>query len=127
VNRMSAEAHGLSLLEETIQDDAHATARFLVIGDSAAQPTGDDRTSLMFSLQDQPGALSEAIEPFKRLGINLGEIDSRPAKPKAGQHFFFVDLDGHATEPRIADAIAQVTERCAFVKVLGTYPRSAPV
>jgi chorismate mutase/prephenate dehydratase len=92
-----------------------------------AQPTGDDRTSLLFSLQDQPGALSAAIEPFKRLGINLSEIESRPARPRPWRHFFFVDIEGHATEPKVAEAIAEFSQRCTFVKVLGAYPKSAAV
>jgi len=127
LNRVAAEAHDLPVREATIQDDAHATARFLVIGDAVAQPTGDDRTSLMFGLRDEPGALSEAIEPFKRLGINLHEIGNHAAKPKGWQHFFFVDIDGHATDPKIAEAISEVAQRCGLVKVLGTYPKSGPV
>ena len=127
VGTMAAEAHGLPVVAPSVQDDPHGTARFLVIGHSVAQPTGDDRTSLLFSLQNQPGALSAAIEPFKRLGINLSEIESRPARPRPWRHFFFVDIEGHATEPRVAEAIAEFSQRCTFVKVLGAYPKSAAV
>ena len=127
VGTMAAETPGLRVISRSIQDDPHVTARFLVIGHRVAQPTGDDRTSLLFSLQDQPGALSAAIEPFRRLGINMSEIESRPAKPRPWRHFFFVDIEGHATEPKVAEAIAEFSQRCTFVKVLGTYPKSAAV
>lgn len=125
VGRMAAEVHGLALLAESVQDNPNNTTRFLVVGHNIAQPTGDDRTSLMFSLQDKVGALFSAIEPFKALKINMSKIESRPSKRKAWEYFFYVDIDGHAEDAPVATAIAELERHCTFVKILGAYPRTA--
>jgi chorismate mutase/prephenate dehydratase len=127
VGTMAAEVHGLQLMERNIQDNPNNTTRFLVIGPQTSARTGDDRTSLMFSLQDKPGALFSAIEPFKRLKINMSKIESRPSKRKAWEYFFFVDIDGHTDDLAVKDAIAELETHCTFVKVLGTYPKSPAV
>ena len=121
---MAAEVHGLNVLDPSIQDIAGNTTRFLVIGHRASPRTGDDRTSLMFSLQDKPGALFAAIEPFKALKINMSKIESRPSKRKAWEYFFFVDIDGHASETKVVDALEALAKHCTFVKILGTYPKT---
>ena len=125
--RMAAEEHGLPILERSVQDNPNNTTRFLVVGHNIAQPTGDDRTSLMFSLQDKVGALFSAIEPFKALKINMSKIESRPSKRKAWEYFFYVDIDGHAEDAPVAAAIAELERHCTFVKILGAYPRTAAV
>jgi chorismate mutase/prephenate dehydratase len=126
VGAMAAEFHGLNILEAGVQDHPNNTTRFLVVGHRTSPRTGDDRTSLMFSLQDKPGALFSAIEPFKRLKINMSKIESRPSKRKAWEYFFFVDIDGHTDDQAVKDAIAELETHCTFVKVLGTYPKSQP-
>jgi chorismate mutase/prephenate dehydratase len=127
VGAMAAEFHGLEVVESSVQDNPNNTTRFLVIGHRTSPRTGDDRTSLMFSLQDKPGALFSAIEPFKRLKINMSKIESRPSKRKAWEYFFFVDIDGHTDDTAVKDALAELEKHCTFVKVLGTYPKSTPV
>ena len=124
--RMAAEAHGLQILAASIQDIASNTTRFLVIGRTASPPMGDDRTSLMFCVQDKPGALVHALEPFDRLKISMSKIESRPSKRKAWEYFFFVDIDGHASEEKVKTAIDELEKHCTFVKILGTYPRTPP-
>ena len=123
---MAAEVHGLNVLDPSIQDIAGNTTRFLVIGHRASPRTGDDRTSLMFCVQDKPGALFAALEPFNRLKISLSKIESRPSKRKAWEYFFFVDIDGHATDAPVVEALDQLQKHCTFVKILGTYPKSPP-
>ena len=123
---MAAEVHGLNLLVPSIQDIAGNTTRFLVIGHSASPPTGDDRTSLMFCVQDKPGALFHALEPFNRLKISMSKIESRPSKRKAWEYFFFVDFDGHAGDDAVRQAIDELEKHCTFVKSLGTYPKTSP-
>jgi chorismate mutase/prephenate dehydratase len=127
VGTMAAEVHGLQIIERTIQDNPNNTTRFLVIGPQTSARTGDDRTSLMFSLQDKPGALFSAIEPFKRLKINMSKIESRPSKRKAWEYFFFVDIDGHTDDLPVKEALAELETHCTFVKVLGTYPKSPAI
>jgi chorismate mutase/prephenate dehydratase len=123
--QMAAEVHGLHVLAASIQDIATNTTRFLVIGRTASPPTGDDRTSLMFCVQDKPGALFHALEPFNRLKISMSKIESRPSKRKAWEYFFFVDIDGHATEEKVQQALEALSHHCTFVKILGTYPKSS--
>jgi chorismate mutase/prephenate dehydratase len=76
----------------------------------------------MFSIADQVGALYRALSPFQRCKLNMTKIESRPSKRKAWEYFFFVDCDGHMTDPKVAKAIANLSQACNFVKVLGSYP-----
>jgi len=123
--RMAAEVYGLEILETSIQDSPNNTTRFLVISPNGCPPSGDDKTSLMFSVQDKPGALFSALAPFKDLRINMSKIESRPSKRKAWEYFFFVDIDGHAEDPALVKALAELQKHCSFVKILGSYPKSA--
>jgi chorismate mutase / prephenate dehydratase len=123
--RLAAEVYGLDILEASVQDSPNNTTRFLVIGHKTCPPTGDDRTSLMFCVNDAPGALFNALEPFKELKINLSKIESRPSKRKAWEYFFFVDLEGHAEDANLVEALAALAKHCTFVKILGSYPRTA--
>jgi len=121
--RMAAELYEMPILESSIQDCANNTTRFLVIGPDSCPPTGNDKTSLMFAVRDESGALVAALQPFERLGISMSKIESRPSKKKAWEYFFFVDVEGHAEEPRLAQALAEL-EKCAMrVKILGSYPK----
>jgi chorismate mutase/prephenate dehydratase len=124
VGKMAAEAFGLQIVEASIQDIPNNTTRFLVIGHTPSPPTGNDRTSLMFCVRDEPGALFHALEPFNRLKISMSKIESRPSKRKAWEYFFFADVDGHASEPRLQEALGQLEKHCTFMKILGTYPRT---
>ena len=124
--KMAAEVHGLQILAPSILDIASNTTRFLVIGRTASPPTGDDRTSIMFCVQDKPGALFHALEPFNRLKLSMSKIESRPSKRKAWEYFFFVDIDGHSSEEKVRQAIEELEKHCTFVKILGTYPKTSP-
>ena len=124
VARMAAEEHGLPIIEQSVQDNPNNTTRFLVLGLKASPPTGDDRTSLMFCIRDEPGALFKALEPFSRLCISMSKIESRPSKRKAWEYFFFVDVDGHADQSPLKEAVAELSNQCTTVKILGTYPKT---
>lgn len=121
---MAAEVYGLDILEASVQDSPYNTTRFLVIGHSSCPPTGDDKTSLMFCVQDKPGALFNALVPLKQLKINMSKIESRPSKRKAWEYFFFVDIDGHSRDPKMAEALDELSKHCTFVKILGSYPKT---
>jgi chorismate mutase/prephenate dehydratase len=123
--RMAAEVYGLEILESSIQDSPNNTTRFLIIGPNTCPPTGDDKTSIMFSVRDKPGALFSALAPFKELRINMSKIESRPSKRKAWEYFFFVDIDGHAEDAPLVKALDELQKHCSFVKILGSYPKSA--
>lgn len=120
--RLAAEMYGLELLEESIQDRASNTTRFLVLSPESCPPTGNDRSSIMFSIRDRPGSLIKALKPFEDLSINMSKIESRPSKRKDWEYYFFVDLKGHAQEPQVAQALDELGEHCSFIKVLGSYP-----
>ena len=117
-----AELYGLLTLETSIQDIANNTTRFLVISQKTCPPTGKDRTSVMFSVRDEPGSLHRALEPFEKLAINMSKIESRPSKRRAWEYYFFVDIAGHCEDPELAVVIKQLEKHCSFVKVLGSYP-----
>ncbi|MEM6279575.1 MAG: prephenate dehydratase [Verrucomicrobiota bacterium] len=117
-----ADQYGLNILERSIQDIANNTTRFLVISHKTCPPTGNDRTSVMFSVRDQPGSLHRALEPFEELSINMSKIESRPSKRRVWEYFFFVDIAGHCEDETLANAIRELEQQCSFVKVLGSYP-----
>jgi chorismate mutase/prephenate dehydratase len=81
----------------------------------------------MFCIQDRAGALYGALEPFSRLKLSMSKIESRPSKRKNWEYFFFVDIEGHAEDQVLKDAIAELQKHCTFVKVLGSYPRTGTV
>jgi chorismate mutase/prephenate dehydratase len=124
---MAAEVYGLKILERSIQDSPNNTTRFLVISHDTSPPTGADKTSLMFCVQDRVGALYAAIEPFNRLKLSMSKIESRPSKRKNWEYFFFVDIEGHWDEEQVKSAINELEKHCTFVKVLGSYPRTDAV
>ncbi|MCS6969994.1 MAG: prephenate dehydratase [Planctomycetota bacterium] len=126
----AAQSVGLPIVASDIQDDPHNQTRFIVVArpQAAAEPTGDDKTSLMLAINDRPGALYEALGPFHDAGINLCKIESRPSRRRAWEYLFFIDFLGHARDPRVAATLAELARRCAICEVLGSYPRaSAPL
>jgi chorismate mutase/prephenate dehydratase len=123
---LAAAHYGLTILERSIQDCAGNMTRFLVIGKTTSPPTGQDKTSVMFSIQDKPGALYSALEPFHRLKISLSKIESRPSRRKAWEYFFFVDVEGHCEDPQLITALSELRKHCSFVKILGSYPNNGP-
>jgi len=122
-SELAGHIHGLEPAHRNIEDLRGNMTRFLVIGHQDLPPTGDDRTSLMFALKDQPGVLYDALAPFAQHGINMSRIESRPSRRKAWEYLFFIDLVGHKGEDNVAEALRTLSESCQFMKVLGSYPR----
>jgi chorismate mutase/prephenate dehydratase len=123
-SELAASMYDLKVVRERIEDQVNNFTRFLVIGKKMAERSGDDKTSLMFSVKDEVGILYRMLEPFAKRGINLSKIESRPLKRKAWEYIFFLDLMGHISDPVIAEAVQELKECCQFVKVLGSYPRA---
>lgn len=117
-----AAIYRLPVLKENIQDIAHNTTRFFVIGRQEGRPTGRDRTSLVFAIKDHVGALHAMLAPFAGESINLTKIESRPMKKKAWEYYFFVDLEGHRDDVKVKRALTRLESMCKFLKVLGSYP-----
>jgi chorismate mutase/prephenate dehydratase len=123
----AAKLYDLNVLERRIQDISYNYTRFLVIGKKDEAATGRDKTSLMFSLKDNVGALYNALKPFAEHGVNLTKIESRPHKGKAWDYIFFLDLEGHHTNETLAAALGEFQEVCSKLKLLGSYPRGRQV
>lgn len=122
-SHLAGELYGLPSLCENVQDNKDNATRFLVIGARDAAPTGDDRTSLAFSLEDGPGVLRRALGAFEDEGISLTRIESHPSREKAWGYLFFCDMLGHRTDPRVNAAIERLRASCSWVKMFGSYPR----
>lgn len=119
---LAAKIYNLKVVSKSIEDSPHNVTRFFLIGNSDVPPTGHDKTSIMFSIQDRVGALSDMLAPFKKYRINLTKIESRPSKKKAWDYYFFLDLAGHREEPKVRKALDELAKKCKFLKILGSYP-----
>ena len=122
-SRLAAKKYGLKVLARSIEDSASNVTRFLVIGHEMIKIAGKDKTSVVFSVKDRPGVLHDMLSSFKKAGINLTKIESRPSKKKLWKYYFFVDMDGHRDTPKVRKALRELERRCYFLKVLGSYPR----
>jgi len=122
-SEVAAGLYGLNILESHIEDFSHNYTRFLVIGRDYVEKSGQDKTSILFSIKDRVGALYDMLAPFRIHGINLTKIESRPTKKKAWEYVFFVDFLGHKDDDPVKKALSELEEQCFFLKILGSYPR----
>ncbi|NKB23482.1 MAG: prephenate dehydratase [Kiritimatiellae bacterium] len=119
---LAAELYGLDVLEKELQDIGGNTTRFLVIAENYGAPTGQDKTSIVFGVKHQAGALYQAIGCFAKNHLNLIKIESRPNKTKAWEYHFFVDFEGHAEEENVQKSLEELLGYCTTLTVLGSYP-----
>ncbi|MCM8779688.1 MAG: prephenate dehydratase [Candidatus Omnitrophica bacterium] len=119
---LAAQVYKLKIIAADIEDSPHNITRFLVIGNADVPATGNDRTSILFSIKDRVGALHDMLMPFKKNKINLTKIESRPSKKKAWDYLFFVDFKGHYKDNNVKNALLELEDKCKFLKVLGSYP-----
>lgn len=122
----AAALYGLNVLDQNVEDDPNNTTRFLVLGHQAAGPSGADRTTLIVAAPqaDHAGAMHRLLEPFSRLGISMTKLESRPVRGGLWQYVFFIDIEGHADDPSVAQALLEMRQRANFLKVVGSYPRA---
>lgn len=123
-SEMAAMLYSLQFVARKIEDNPHNVTRFLVISKKSPGKTGNDKTSIMFSIKDKVGALHSMLTPFAEAGINLNRLDARPSGRKVWDYVFFLDMEGHVEEKKVADAIELLKKDCLFLKVLGSYPKS---
>ncbi len=121
---IAAELNDVPIVAKNIQDKVENITRFLVIGKSSsgALGNGKDKSSFVFSLKDEVGALLKALKTFSDRGINLCKIESRPSRQKLWDYYFFVDVIGHIDDQSIQDAIKDLEKNCPYIKWLGSYP-----
>ena len=118
----AATVYGLDMLAAHIEDEPNNTTRFWVLGRHGAAPSGRDETSLVMSAQNRPGAVHALLEPLAKHGVSMTRLESRPARTGLWEYLFFVDLEGHQTDDRVAAALEGLRERAPFLKLLGSYP-----
>jgi len=120
----AAEIYGMKVIAREIEDNPHNFTRFFVLGREDSPPSGNDKTSIVFSTKNQPGALYEALGEFARRSINLTKLESRPTRQKPWQYNFYLDFDGHREDAAAREALADVEKLTIFLKVLGSYPKA---
>jgi len=125
-SRAAAEIYGLNLLATEIEDRPDNTTRFLVVGRKLFGRSGVDRTSLLVSASgtDDAGALFRLLEPLAEHRVNMTRIESRPSRKRNWDYVFFIDIEGHVTDPPVAKALEALESRASLFKVLGSYPRA---
>lgn len=123
-SELAARLYNLKIVARAIEDFQENYTRFLIIGKHPAPPSGKDKTSVLISIKDKVGALNEILMIFKKFGINLTKIESRPSKKKAWEYIFFVDFMGHFRDTNIEAAMQELKGCCLYIKILGSYPRS---
>ncbi len=121
---LAAEQYGLERLAEKIEDRPDNTTRFLVIGRDAVPPSGDDKTSIIVSVRNKPGALHELLEPFRRAGISMTRLETRPSPSGTWSYVFFIDFEGHQQDEHVQTMLAEIDALSTGVKNLGSYPRA---
>ncbi len=121
-SELAARTYDVPMLRKRIEDNPYNTTRFLVIGRRPVGPTGRDKTSILFSMKNEPGVLYSILQPFAERRLNLTKIESRPTKRRPWEYVNFVDFEGHRDTDDVRAVLGEVTERCQFLKILGSYP-----
>jgi len=120
----AADIYGLHIIEKKIDKHLHNYTRFLVIGKDIPPPSGKDKTTFIFSLKNEVGALYKTLQPLYRHGINMTKIESRPSKKEAWDYIFFTDIEGHIYDEKIKKALEELKTSSPFFKILGSYPKA---
>src|SRR5690606_11945420 len=113
----AAASWGLQVVAASIQDDPHNRTRFLAIGHQDTPPSGRDKTSLILAVPNRAGAVYQMITPLAQNGVSMTRFESRPARNGQWEYYFYVDLEGHASDPAVARALELLREQVAFMKV----------
>ena len=121
----AAERFGVPVLAHNIEDNPNNTTRFLILGRSPVPPSGEDKTALLLSTRNKPGALHGLLEPLAKHGISMTRIESRPSRQGIWEYVFFVEILGHRDDAKVAQALEELEREAALFKLLGSFPRAA--
>lgn len=119
---MAAELYDLDFLAKNVEDSPDNTTRFLIIGSEVVPASGEDKTSIMVSVKDKPGALYHVLEPFQRHGVNMNRLESRPSNSSTWAYVFYIDFDGHFDDENVQAVIKDISPDAVDIKHLGSYP-----
>ena len=122
---LAAQQYGLSKLAVNIEDQPDNTTRFLVIGKEDVSASGQDKTSIVVSAHNRPGALFKLLEPFEQGNVMLTRIDTRPSRTETWTYVFFIEFEGHQNDPKVADILDTIAQQTVMCKILGSYPKAA--
>lgn len=120
----AATHYGLGVVNALIQDDPHNRTRFVMVGRARTGASGHDKTSLIVSVKNEPGALLKLLQPLARHGVDMTRFESRPARVGTWEYYFYIDVEGHRDDASVAAALVELGEKAEFLKILGSYPRS---
>ncbi len=121
---VAAEVYDLTIIEKNIEDEPNNTTRFIIIGQQVSSSTGNDKTSLVVSTGNQPGALHRILEPFAKFGIGMVHIESRPSRQGLWDYVFFIDIEGHCEDKDVAQALEILQGNVNMLNILGSYPKA---
>lgn len=122
-SELAEAVYNLKIIERHIEDGPGNLTRFVVIGNAAQKPTGSDKTSIMFAVNHSSGALCDILEIFKRGGINMTTLESRPSKQKPWEYLFYTDIDGHCEDDNVKKVLEEFKSKAPMYRVLGSYPK----
>ncbi len=122
-SNLAAKVYKMKILAKGIEDNKNNFTRFMVLAKNDGEPTGNDRTSIIFSVKHIPGALHDALSIFANRKINLTKIESRPNKNKPWEYIFFCDFEGHKNDEILQEALDELKQKATFLRILGSYPR----
>lgn len=122
---IAGQEYALQTVQAHIQDDPHNRTRFAVIGNLHTAPSGKDQTSLVLSVANKAGAVYKLLAPLAKHGVSMTRFESRPARTGSWEYYFYVDIEGHALEEKVAKAMSELKENAAYFKILGSYPLSS--
>ncbi|MBN1176786.1 MAG: prephenate dehydratase [Dehalococcoidales bacterium] len=120
----AAEIYGMKIIAREIEDNPHNFTRFFILSKEDSPPTGNDKTSIVFSLKHKPGALYDSLREFASREINLTKLESRPTRHQPWEYNFYMDFSGHREQKEIVEALKALEEHAVFVRILGSYPKA---
>jgi chorismate mutase/prephenate dehydratase len=120
----AAEIYGMTILAREIEDNPNNITRFFILGRHDSPPTGNDKTSIVFTVSHKPGALYNSLHELADGQLNLTKIESRPTRQKPWEYNFYLDFEGHREDKASQEALEKLEQSALFVKVLGSYPKA---